>query len=353
MQETMISLSKMKAGRGMELVHKAIPTIEDHEILIQVKAASICGTDVHIYTWDAWAANRIKNLPQTMGHELAGIVVKVGSRVKRIQVGDHVSCETHIVCGECEFCRTGQGHICVNTQVLGVDRDGAFAEYIAVPADNAWVNDKNVPFEYSSIQEPLGNAVHTVLSGPVVGKSVAIVGVGPIGMLAVDVAKAAGARVVFAIDINDYRLDLARSIGADASIHSLREDVVKRVLDLTDGLGVDVVCEMSGNSIALNQALEFVKLGGRVSILGVPTKNVEIDVAKHIVFKGIQIHGITGRRMYDTWYQVKGLIESGKLHLKELVTHVLPYTAYEEAFSLMESGQCGKIVLMFNQEDNK
>ena len=268
MQKTMISLSKVKPGRGMDLVHKPIPSIEEHEILIQIKVASICGTDLHIYTWDAWAANRLKNLPQTMGHELAGIVVKVGSRVKRVKIGDHVSCETHIVCGECEFCRTGQGHICVNTQILGVDRDGAFAEYIAVPAENAWINDKSVPFEYTSLQEPLGNAVHTVLSGPVVGKSVAIVGVGPIGMLAVDVAKAAGARAVYAIDINEYRLNLAHSIGADACINSLKEDVVQRVLDLTEGLGVDVVCEMSGNGKALNQALEFVKCGGRVSILG-------------------------------------------------------------------------------------
>lgn len=350
MDTKMITLSKIEPKRGMEILIKDIPSISEDEILVKVYAASICGTDVHIYNWDKWAESRIKTIPQTMGHELAGEVVKVGKRVHTIQVGDIVSAETHIVCGECEFCLTGRAHICKNTSVLGVDRDGAFAEYIAIPAVNAWKNDPTVPPEYLSIQEPLGNAVHTVLAQDVVGKTVAIVGVGPIGIMAVDVAKAVGAARVFAIDVNQYRLDLAKQIGADVCLNALDSNLVEKILNLTDGAGIDVVCEMSGNGHALNQALEYLKLGGHLSILGVPTHKVEIDVTNHIVFKGITIHGITGRRMYDTWYQVKGLIQSGKLHLKDIVTHKLPYTDYENAIRLMESGNCGKIVLMFNQE---
>jgi len=350
MDTKMITLSKIEPKRGMEILVKDVPEILEDEILVKVYAASVCGTDVHIYTWDKWAESRIKSIPQTMGHELAGEVVKVGKRVHTIHVGDIVSAETHIVCGECEFCLTGRSHICKNTSVLGVDRDGAFAEYIAIPAVNAWKNDPSVPPEFLSIQEPLGNAVHTVLAQDVVGKTVAVVGVGPIGIMAVDVAKAVGAARVFAIDVNQYRLDLAKKIGADVCLNALDTDLVQQILDLTDGAGIDVVCEMSGNGHALNQALEYLKLGGHLSILGVPTKKVEIDVTNHIVFKGITIHGITGRRMYDTWFQVKGLIQSGKLHLNDIVTHKLPYTEYEQAMSLMESGNCGKVVLMFNQE---
>jgi threonine 3-dehydrogenase len=350
MDTKMITLSKIEAKRGMEILMKDIPSINEDEILVKVLAASVCGTDVHIYTWDKWAENRIKKIPQTMGHELAGEVVKIGKRVNTLKIGDIVSAETHIVCGVCEFCLTGRAHICINTSVLGVDRDGAFAQYIAIPAVNAWKNDPSIPPEYLSIQEPLGNAVHTVLAQDVIGKTVAVVGVGPIGIMAVDVAKAVGASRVFAIDVNAYRLDLAKKIGADVCLNALDGDIVQRVKDLTGGAGVDVVCEMSGNGIALNQALEYLKLGGHLSILGVPTKKIEIDVTNHIVFKGITIHGITGRKMYETWFQVKGLIQSGKLHLKDIVTHKLHYSEYEKAMSLMESGNCGKIVLMFNQE---
>ena len=352
MDTKIISLSKIEAKKGMELVMKDIPSIKDDEILVKVLAASVCGTDVHIYTWDNWAQNRIKHIPQTMGHELAGEVVKIGSRVTSLKLGDIVSAETHIVCNECEFCLTGRSHICKNTSVLGVDRDGAFAQFIAIPATNAWKNDPSIPPEYLSIQEPLGNAVHTVLAQDVIGKTVAVVGVGPIGIMAVDVAKAVGAARVIAIDVNEYRLNLAKKIGADICLNALDKDLVQHVLDLTDGAGVDVVCEMSGNGIALNQALDYLKLGGHLSILGVPTKKIEIDVANHIVFKGITIHGITGRKMYETWYQVKGLIQSGKLHLEDIVTHKLHYSEYQKAMELMESGNCGKIVLMFNQENN-
>lgn len=350
MTTKMISLSKIERKKGMELIMKDIPSIKEDEILVKVLAASVCGTDVHIYSWDNWAQNRIKTIPQTMGHELAGEVVQVGSRVDTVKIGDIVSAETHVVCNKCEFCLTGRAHICKDTSVLGVDRDGAFAQYVAIPAANAWKNDPSVPPEYLSIQEPLGNAVHTVLAQDVIGKTVAIVGVGPIGIMAVDVAKAVGAARVIAIDVNEYRLNLAQKIGADVCLNARDPELVQKVLELTSGAGVDVICEMSGNGIALSQAFEYLKLGGHISILGVPTKKIEIDVSNHIVFKGITIHGITGRKMYETWYQVKGLIQSGKLHLEDIVTHKLPYTEYQQAMDLMESGNCGKIVLMFNQE---
>ena len=318
MQNKMLTISKMEPKRGGVMVEKPVPEIKDDEILVKVLATSVCGTDVHIYQWDPWAQSRIP-VPQTMGHELAGEVVKIGSRVSHIQVGDIVSAETHIVCGLCEFCLSGQAHICKNTKVLGVDRDGAFAQYIAIPAINAMVNDPTVPPELLCVQEPLGNAVHTVLSGEIIGKTVAVVGVGPIGIMAVDVAKAVGAAKVIAIDINDYRLNLAKELGADHIINAKDADVVSIVRGLTKGAGVDVVCEMSGSGFALNQALNYVKDGGRVSILGIPTKPVEIEVGKNIVFKGLTIHGITGRRMYQTWFQVKALIDSGRLHLDKKI----------------------------------
>ncbi len=350
MQNNMHTISKIEPKKGAVMIEKPIPDIGDDDILVKVLATSVCGTDVHIYQWDAWAQSRIP-VPQTMGHELAGKVVKVGSRVSHIRIGDIVSAETHIVCGLCEFCMTGQAHICKHTKILGVDRDGAFAQYIAIPAANAFVNDPNVAPEMLCIQEPLGNAVHTVLSGDIIGKTVAVVGVGPIGIMAVDVAKAVGAAKVIAIDINDYRLDLAKQLGADAIINAKDTDVISSVRQLTGGAGVDVVCEMSGNGLALNQALSYVKDGGRVSILGIPTKPVEIEVGRNIVFKGLTIHGITGRRMFSTWFQVKALIDSGRLHLDKIITHKLPWEKYEQAMELMESGNCGKVVLMVSHPE--
>lgn len=352
MRKNMLTISKMEPKKGAVMIEKPIPEIGDDDILVKVLATSVCGTDVHIYQWDAWAQSRIP-VPQTMGHELAGEVVKVGSRVSHIRVGDIVSAETHIVCGLCEFCMTGRAHICKHTKVLGVDRDGAFAQYIAIPAVNAFINDPSVAPELLCVQEPLGNAVHTVLSGEIIGKSVAVVGVGPIGIMAVDVAKAVGASKVIAIDINEYRLNLARELGADHIINAKETDVVDAVRALTHGAGVDVVCEMSGSGLALNQALTYVKDGGRVSILGIPTKPVEIEVGKNIVFKGLTIHGITGRRMFDTWFQVKALIDSGRLHLDKIITHKLPWEQYEQAMELMESGNCGKIVLMVSHPEEQ
>lgn len=347
MKGQMKAISKLEPKVGATLIQKEIPGIQPDEILVKILATSICGTDYHIYSWDQWSQNRIKT-PQVMGHEFAGEVVEIGSMVKHIKLGDIVSAETHIICNVCELCQTGQGHICKDTKILGVDCDGAFAEYIAIPAANAWLNDPTVPPEYLCIQEPLGNAVHTVMSGPIIAKSIAVVGVGPIGIMAVAVAKAVGASKVIAIDVNEYRLGLAKELGADLCLNPMKDDVIKAVLEATGGLGVDVVAEMSGNATAINQALKYLKLGGRMSILGIPNGDVSLDIANDVVFRGIQIHGITGRRMYDTWYQVKGLIASGNLNLERIVTHKLPLEDFAEGMELMASGNCGKVVLFPN-----
>lgn len=342
-------IEKFEAKAGARLSTREMPVVGPGEILIKVLAASVCGTDYHIYSWDEWSQNRIKP-PLVAGHEFAGEVIEVADDVTRVSVGDHVSAETHIVCGVCEFCRTGNGHICQDTKILGVDVDGAYAEYIKIPADNAILNDKEVAAEYLSIQEPLGNAIHTVLSGEIIGKSIAVVGCGPIGLMAVNVAKAVGARKIIAIEVNEYRLDLAKELGADIVINPLKEDVVTRVLEETNGSGVDVVTEMSGNPTAIKQAFKYIKLGGRMSMLGIPNGEVSLNIADDIVFKGITINGIVGRKMYETWHQVQGLIESGKLDLDKIITHHFSFEEFDKAMELMKSGDCGKIVLIPNKE---
>lgn len=349
MKDKMTAIIKELPGPGGKIVEKEIPQIKNDEVLVKVLATSICGTDYHIYSWDEWSQNRIKP-PLVMGHELAGEVIEVGSDVTNLKLGDIVSAETHVVCGQCEMCRTGKAHICKDTKIFGVDTDGTFAEYVAVTAANCFVNDPTVAPEYLCIQEPLGNAVHTVMSGDIIGKSIAVVGCGPIGIMAVDVAKAVGASKVIAIEVNEYRINLARELGADVVINPMKEDVIARVLEETDGLGVDVVAELSGNAVAINQALKYIKLGGRMSMLGIPNNKVEVDIANDIVFKGIQIHGIVGRKMYDTWYQVKGLISSGNLHLDKIVTHRFDLLDYEKGMELMKQGNCGKVVLFPNME---
>lgn len=344
MSESMKVIMKEKAEKGAVFTTKNIPEPKGNEVLVKIHATSICGTDAHIYNWDEWSQSRIKP-PYVMGHEFAGEVVETGKDVKSVKVGDIVSAETHIVCEVCEFCKTGKGHICKDTKILGVDVDGTYAEYVTIPEANAWVNPKGIDPAYLAVQEPLGNAVHTVMEGEIVGKSIAVVGCGPIGIMAVAVAKAVGAAKVIAVEVNEYRLNLAKELGADVLINPVDQDPIQRILDETDGLGVDIVAEMSGNARAIDQALKYLKLGGRMSMLGIPNDKVALDIANDIVFKGITIQGIAGRKMYKTWYQVKGLIESGNLDLEPIITHRLPMEDFEKGFELMESGNCGKVVL--------
>ncbi|HEY8343450.1 MAG TPA: L-threonine 3-dehydrogenase [Calditerricola sp.] len=345
MSGTMRAVVKTQAAPGADLREVPIPKPGPGDALVRVKATTICGTDVHIYVWDDWAKSRIR-VPQIIGHEFSGVVVDVGPGVTHVQAGDHVSAETHFVCGHCPQCLTGQAHICQNTRILGVDRDGCFAEYVVVPAQSLWKNDPALPFEVASLQEPMGNAVHTVLSGPVAGKTVAILGCGPIGIMAVAVARAAGAAKVFAVDVNPYRLELAKAMGAHVRIHAGEEDPVARVKEATGGSGVEVVCEMSGHPTAIQQGFKMLANGGRMAMLGLPTQDVPLDITNAIVFKGVTVLGITGRRIYETWQQTAGLLASGQVNLEPLITHRFPLERFAEAFELMKSGQCGKIVLI-------
>lgn len=345
----MLVLGKQSLTKGIDWMEKYIPIPKDNEVLVKVLYASICGTDLHIYEMNEWAQNRIKEA-HTMGHEFVGRVVALGANVKTRKVGDLVSAETHIVCNDCEFCLNHQKHICENTVVLGVDVDGAYAQYICIPEENAILNDEDMPLYTYSVQEPLGNAIHTLMAQDIKDKTVAIVGVGPIGILAVDAAKALGAKQVLAIDLVDYRLNLAKEIGADYVINA-KDDVDKKIREIFGKNGVDVVCEMSGNPKALNQALHYLKAGGHLSILGIPNHKVEIDITNDIVFKGINIHGITGREMFETWDVIKDLLRHKKLHLEKVITHILDWTEIEEGMRLMSSGECGKVVLKVSEDE--
>jgi threonine 3-dehydrogenase len=341
--ETMRAVAKTEPARGARLITTAVPTIGPRDVLVQVRATTVCGTDLHLYTWDAWSAGRVKP-PVTIGHELGGTVVAVGSEVTTVAVGDFVSAETHVVCGHCYQCQTGQAHVCANTRILGVDIPGCYAEYVAVPASNIWKNAATLPLEWAPLQEPLGNAVHTVLAGDIAGRTVAVIGCGPIGIMACAVAKACGASTVIAVDLNAFRLELAGRMGASHLIKADEEDAVAAVHALVPG-GVDVICEMSGHPKAMRDAFRMVRAGGRYSILGLPSRPVELDVANDIVMRGVTVQGITGRRMMDTWYQVAHLLNARQLDLDPLITHHMGLEDIDEAMELMISGNCGKIVL--------
>ncbi len=346
----MTCLVKDKPEVGLTQMKKKIPQdLESHEVLIKVNYTSVCGTDYHIYTYDDWAKKRLK-LPFTAGHEFSGEVVKIGSEVTRVKLGDIVSAETHIICGTCEFCLRGEGHICENTKIIGVDIDGCFAEYVKIPAMNCFINSKDVNPLHLSVQEPLGNAVHTMTHFPIEGKDVVITGCGPIGLMAVNVSKAYKVKKIIAVEVNEYRLKLAKELGADVVINPLKEDVVARVLEETNGRGADVVGEFSGNKYAIEQAFKYVKAGGGLSLLGLPNKDIEIDLAKYIVFKGLNIYGVVGRRIYDTWYQVKELVDNNMLDFDKIITHTFKLTEFKKAMELMGSGNCGKIVLLPGDE---
>jgi len=321
-----------------------IPSPGIGEVLVRVKVTSICGSDVHIYNWNSWAQQHVKP-PQIIGHELAGEVVELGQGVSSLKIGDFISAETHIPCGFCKQCRTGNQHICKHLKILGVDTNGAFAEYIVIPEVVAWKNDPAIPHHFASVQEPLGNAIDTVLSEDVAGKSVAIIGAGPIGMLAVGVARVSGATHIFVTDVNDYRLSIAKKMGATATLNPNSTDIVREIRDATDGDGVDVVLEMSGNATALNQGCQLLTPGGRISLLGVFNAPVTIELNNLIIFKGIRVYGITGRNMFSTWFKAANFLKSQKLDLSPVITHQLTLDDFQQGFDLMKSGMCGKIVM--------
>jgi threonine 3-dehydrogenase len=345
MPEKMKAIAKVRPEYGLELIETNIPELKNDDILIKVHVTSICGTDLHIYKWDRWSQDRIKT-PRIIGHELAGEVVAVGPHVKNIKVGDFVSAESHIVCANCYLCRTGQYHICRDFKIIGVDVDGVFADYVALPEICAWKNEPDFDKEMASIQEPFGNAVQTAYVDELVGKTVAIFGLGAIGLFCIPLAEAAGATKVFAIDVNEYKLDLARKISSHTiCMNSMKEDIVPFIINETDGLGVDVVLEVSGSNEALINEFKVLRNGGRISLLGIPSQPVELNLAEQIVLKGISVYGITGRKMFDTWYKTSRLFKSGQVDVKSVITHSFKMEHYQEAFKLMESGNCGKILL--------
>lgn len=344
MPETMKAVVKAGPQPGVELMEVALPEVAPGEVLVKVKSASICGTDLHIYKWDNWASRRVKP-PRILGHEICGEVVEVGREVKSIKVGDFVTIECHIPCRACYQCRTGRYNVCRNLKIIGVDRDGGFAEYISVPEIDAWANDPQLPLEWATIQDPLGNAIDSVLCEEVAGKTVAVVGCGPIGLLAIGVARASGAAQIYAWDINDYRLAIAAKMGATATFNPLCSDVVAEIMEATGGNGVDVVLEMSGNARALRQGLSVLTPGGRISLLGLSDGPVEIDLNNDIVFKAARVYGITGRNMFSTWYKAARLLSTGRLDPTPVITHRLPLAEFKAAMQLVESGNCGKVLL--------
>jgi len=342
----MMAVVKDKPEKGFSIVRKTISTdLKPGEVLIKVNSVSFCGTDSHIYNYDNWAKSRLK-LPLTVGHEFTGEIIKIAEDVKDVKVGDVVSAETHIICNECEFCLRGEGHICENTKIIGVDIDGCFAEYVKIPAQNCFISDrKHNPLQLS-VQEPLGNAVHTVCHFPVEGRSVVILGCGPIGLMGVDVAKACKAKTVIAIEVNEYRRNLAMELGADYIINPLTENTYERVMEYTNHKGVDLICEFSGNKTAIETAFTYIKPGGGISMLGLPSENICLNVSENIVFKGIHIYGVVGRRINETWDQVKYLLDNDMLHLDKIITHKFPLSKITEAAEVMNNKNCGKIILI-------
>ena len=338
----MRALVKTTTGPGFELCEIPRPGIRDDEVLIKVRRAGVCGTDVHIYEWDAWAQGRC-HPPFTVGHEFAGDVEAVGRLVTDVSIGDRVTAEGHIVCGRCHLCRTGNAHVCPNTKIIGVDRDGCFADYIAMPATNVWHLDEAVSYEIGGIHDPMGNAFHTALTNTEMpGATVLITGCGPIGIFAVGICHAAGASRIIASDVNPTRLALARAMGAhDAVTPPEAEEAVRAA---TGGLGVDVVLEMSGVPSAIHQAFELVRVGGRVQMLGIPAKPMEVNFATEIIFKGITVYGVVGRRMYDTWIQMTQFLRAGQFDPTPVITHRFPLERFDDASAAIKGGEAGKVV---------
>jgi threonine 3-dehydrogenase len=347
MAGTMKALRKMQAGRGLSLEAAGVPAAGPTDVLVRVKATSICGTDLHIYGWDRWSQGRIKP-PVTLGHEFCGVIEKVGEEVAALRPGEFVSAEMHVNCGHCHQCRVGEAHICPNVKIIGIDQDGAFAELVRIPAANIIKLDPAIPEHYGAILDPLGNAVHTVLAGEIAGQTALVTGCGPIGLMSIAVAKACGSSAVFATETNEHRRGMARKMGADVVINPAAEDAPARILAETNQTGVDVLLEMSGNPSAIQQGFKALRAGGRASLLGIPTENVPLDLVNDVIFKGATVQGIYGRRMYETWVQMTALLKAGRLNLEPLFGERLKLDEFEDAFRKLQGGLAGKILMYPN-----
>ena len=338
----MKALAKLKAEPGIWMTETAVPEIGHNDVLIKIRKTAICGTDMHIYQWDEWSQATVP-VPMVTGHEYAGEIVALGSEVRGYEIGDRVSGEGHITCGHCRNCRAGRRHLCRNTEGVGVNRPGAFAEYLALPAYNLFKLPDEISDDLAAIFDPFGNAVHTALAFDVVGEDVLITGAGPIGIMAAAVIRHIGARHVVITDVNDYRLALAERMGATRTVNVSRESLKEVMAELDMHEGFDVVLEMSGVPSAVEQMLDVINHGGKIAMLGIPPGEMAIDWTK-VIFKGLTIRGIYGREMFETWYKMASLIQSG-LDLSPIITHRLGVADFQQGFEIMGSGQSGKVVL--------
>lgn len=338
----MKALVKAKAERGIWMEDIEAPKVGPNDVLIKINRTAICGTDIHIYQWDDWAKNTIP-IPLAIGHEFSGEIVDLGLEVRGLEVGDRVSAEGHITCGVCRNCRAGRRHLCMNTDGVGVSRAGAFAEFLSVPAFNVFKLPDSISDDMASILDPLGNATHTALSFDLVGEDVLITGAGPIGIMAVAIARYAGARHVVITDINDYRLDLAKKMGTSRTLNVSRESLDDAMNDLGMEEGFDVGMEMSGNPQAFRDMLRTMHHGGKIAILGIPPGETSIDW-NEVIFKGLVLKGVYGREMFETWYKMSSMLQSG-LNIEPVITHHFDIDEFQPAFELMESGQSGKVIL--------
>jgi threonine 3-dehydrogenase len=339
----MKAIVKSKPGKGLWLIDVPMPKVGPNDVLIKIRKAAICGTDLHIYKWDEWAQQTIKT-PVIIGHEYMGVVVEVGEEVDRVFVGERVTVEGHIACGFCRNCRRGRQHICDHTIGIGVSRDGGFAEFISVPAKNVLHIDTRIPDELLAIMDPLGNATHTALSFPLIGEDVLITGVGgPIGSMAVAICKFAGARNIVGTDLSEYRRDLARKMGATKIIDPAKESIKDVLASLGMVGGFDIGLECSGSPVAFNDMVNSMYNGGKISLLGLLPQSTQINWSK-LIFKGLTLKGIYGREMYETWYQMEMMLLSG-LDISPIITHRFHFSKFQKAFDIMEEGNCGKIIL--------
>jgi threonine 3-dehydrogenase len=339
----MRALLKATRGEGIQLVHDApLPEPGVHDVRIRIRKTAICGTDVHIYNWDEWSQRTIP-VPMIVGHEYVGVVDAVGAEVEAFKPGERVSGEGHVTCGFCRNCRAGRRHLCRHTVGVGVNRQGAFADYLVLPSVNVYRIPDDLPDDVAAILDPFGNATHTALSFDLVGEDVLIAGAGPIGCMAASIARHVGARFVVVTDVNDYRLDLARRLGATRTVNVAKEDLRAVMEELGMKEGFDVGLEMSGAGPAIRQLVEVMNHGGRVALLGIPPSDVAIDWS-HVIFKGLQLKGIYGREMFETWYKMVAMHQSG-LDVSPIITHHFPVSEFQAAFDVMRSGRSGKVVL--------
>lgn len=343
---TMLAIKKLEAAPGLTWCDEVpIPTVGARDVLIAVTHAGICGTDRHIYEWDAWSAGRIP-IGITTGHEFVGRVVEVGDAVQNVAIGQRVSGEGHIGCGVCEPCRTGNAHICEKVDIIGIDRDGCFAQFVSIPEQNVWPVHPDIPDHIAAIFDPLGNAMHTVMAAGVSGRSVLITGVGIIGLMAVRIARAAGAGMILVTDTDPRRLELARELGADFAYRADDEDWPAKARLQTHDQGPQVLLEMSGHPRAIRQGFQALRNGGTAALLGLPARPVELNLPDDIIFKGATVLGINGRRMYETWFQVESFLLTNRLKIDRIVTHQLPVGEFQRGFQLMQRGEAIKVVLI-------